>query len=164
MFAIAITHRARRAPCRLSCSQRARGGGAKRTFGICGPFRAHRAARFFIPTCRTKANGPAGASTRLFLRVRASLCAYPRKKCTPTSRARLHGRARGRVCTGPHLLAPISIIHPSVQPTDSTGHTCARECARARARGRADEPRPRRQVPFTHTLARKQIPGLSRIY
>lgn len=68
-----------------------------------------------------------------------------RQRCVYTVATRVHGRVQWA-----HPRTPIP-IHMSVQP-DTDAHTCA------------SESRPRRQVPFTHTLARKQIPGLSRIY
>lgn len=79
-------------------------------------------ARFFIRTCRTKANGSAGVGARSFY---ASSRHLPAEKVSADESWHLHCRARpshGRI------LAPISIIHPSVQQPE---HTCARERARA---------------------------------
>lgn len=110
---------------------------------------------FFIPTSHTrewaKASRPVGANTRAFYvwkRVLVTLRLPAEKVSANDAFTRLR-----RVCTAvcnERILAPIP-IHMSVQP-DTDAHTCA------------SESRPRRQVPFTHTLARKQIPGLSRIY
>lgn len=56
-----------------------------------------------------------------------------------------------------HIHTHTCILYVSIHT-----HTFTYACRHTYARVR--EPRPRRQVPFTHTLARKQIPSLSRIY
>lgn len=82
---------------------------------------------------------PARVRGRSFFYASSSLCAHPRKKQAPTTDAFTRSGVRSCAHTSSRPFPSSTSVHVDVQPR----HT--RVFARA--------PRPRRQVPFTHTLA-----------